>query len=181
MVVGGCGAGKTTFSLRLAELTGLPLTHLDVLGWRGNWEKVPREEFNEKLAAAVAEDRWIIDGNYNKSMPVRLERADTVFWFDFSGSRCLLGVLERFFRNYGKSRDDMGGDCPEKLDREKLIFFRDAFVTAKKTHGRIAALLEDAEDKTVIVFRTRKQADRYLRDLSAQTGGERKERDDGMG
>ena len=162
MVVGGCGAGKSTFAKKLSAKTGLPLTHLDCLGWRGNWEKVPREEFDRLLGEAVAREEWIIDGNYNRTIPVRLKRADTVFWFDFSGLRCLAGVVERFFRDYGKSRDDMGGDCPETFDLEKLRFFHDTLWTARRKHKRVKKALEDAPDAQVIVFRTRRQADRFL-------------------
>ena len=124
LVIGGCGAGKTTFAKKLAGITGLPLVHLDVLGWRGEWEKVPREEFDEKLAAVLETDRWIIDGNYGRTIPERLRRADTVFWFDLPGIVCVFGVLERMIRSRGKTRDDMGGCCRETLDRERLDFLR---------------------------------------------------------
>lgn len=169
MVVGECGAGKSTFAKKLAEKTGLPLVHLDRLGWRGEWEKVPREEFDARHAEAIAGEEWIIDGNYGRTIPLRLRRADTVVWFDFSGFRCICGVVERFFRNYGKTRDDMGGDCREKLDREKLRFFRMAYCDAPKTHRRIEDALKQAPDVPVIVFRTRRQADRFLRDLDMET------------
>ena len=165
MVVGGCGAGKSTFAKKLSAKTGLPLTHLDRLGWRGNWEKVPRDEFDALLDKVLEGECWIIDGNYSRTMPKRLGRADTVFWFDFTGLRCLAGVVERFFRDYGKSRDDMGGDCPETFDLEKLRFFHDTLWTARRTHNRIEEALKDAPDARVIVFKTRRQADRFLNGL----------------
>jgi len=171
MVVGGCGAGKSTFSKKLASLTGLPLIHLDRLGWRGTWEAVPREEFDALLARETARDDWIIDGNYSRTLPARLARADTVIWFDFSGIRCFIGVAERFFKNYGKTRDDMGGDCPETFSLEKLRFFHRTLWGARKTHTRIAALLEGCPGKRVIVFKTRREADRFLRELTGSANG----------
>ena len=102
LVIGGCGSGKTRFAKRLAALTDLPLTHLDALYWTGDWETVDRAVFDERLAAVLSGDRWIIDGNFSRTMPTRMDRADTVFWFDFPGIVCLFGVLERFFKYYGR-------------------------------------------------------------------------------
>ena len=169
IVVGNCGSGKTWFSVRLAEITGLPLTHLDVLGWRGNWEKTPRDEFDALLDEVLSGESWIIDGNYSRTMPRRLERADTVFWFDFPGFRCLCGVVSRFFRDYGKSRADMGGNCVETFDSEKLRFFWTTYRGAKKTHERIAGLLADAPAGLAVhVFRKRREAERFLEALEEE-------------
>ena len=54
MVIGGNGAGTTEFSKKLASLTGLPLTHLDRIGWRGRREKTPPEEFDALLSEITA-------------------------------------------------------------------------------------------------------------------------------
>ena len=168
LVIGGCGAGKTTFAKKLAGITGLPLVHLDVLGWRGNWEKVPHEEFDEKLAEVVARERWITDGNYGRTIPERLRRADTVFWFDLPGIVCAGGVLGRMIRNRGKSRDDMGGDCRETLDRERLGFLWYALTMNRKSRKKIRGMLAEYPDVRLIVFHTRRQAERYLETLAEE-------------
>lgn len=169
LVIGGCGAGKTVFSKRLAAITGLPLVHLDVLGWRGEWEKVPHEEFDEKLAAVLETDRWITDGNYGRTIPVRLRRADAVFWFDVPGIVCACGVLERMIRCRGRSRDDMGGDCRETLNGERLRFLWYALTMSRKNRSKISGMLDAAPDVRVTVFRSRRQADRYLKTLAEET------------
>jgi len=181
MVVGGCGAGKSTFSKKLAQLTGLPLTHLDRLGWRENWEKTPREEFDALLAGIYAGEEWIIDGNWSRTIGERLRRADTVYWFRFTGIQCFAGVVERFFRTRGKNRDDIADRCEEKLDLEKLRFFHTTLWGAKRTNRRIEACLKEAPDVRVVVFRTRRQADRYLRELAEEKQSEREGTDGGMG
>ena len=169
LVIGGCGAGKSTFAKRLAPLVGLPLVHLDCLGWQGEWEAVPRDEFDRRLTEVLGTPAWIIDGNYSRTIPLRLTYADTVFWFDFPGILYLKGVLERFFRNYGRSRDDMGGSCPERLDREKLKFFHFALWFNRKNRPRIRAALQNAPHAELIVFRNRRQAENYLRSLEKET------------
>ena len=49
LVIGGNGSGKSTFSKKLGEKTGLPVVHLDKIWWRGNWEYISREEFDVLL------------------------------------------------------------------------------------------------------------------------------------
>ena len=118
LVIGGNGSGKTTFSKKLAEKTGLPLVHLDKILWRGNWEYLSREEFYPLLDAELQKEEWIIDGNYEYTLERRLRFCDTVFYFDFPTAACLFGVTERVIKNYGKTRDDMGGNCPDRFDFE---------------------------------------------------------------
>ncbi len=53
IVVGCSGSGKTTFSIRLHEKTGLPLYHLDNVWWRADRTHISREEFDPELVALV--------------------------------------------------------------------------------------------------------------------------------
>ena len=79
MIIGCGGAGKSTLAKRLGEKTGLPVVHLDQIWWApGNWEHLSREEFDDRLAVEMEKDCWIMDGNFNRTLDVRLERADTV-------------------------------------------------------------------------------------------------------
>ncbi len=43
-VFGNSGAGKSTLSKRLAEITGLPLVHLDSMKYRPGGDQVPHAE-----------------------------------------------------------------------------------------------------------------------------------------
>ena len=44
-----------------------------------------------------------MDGNYLRTLPIRLERCDTVFLLDFEPDVCLSGAYSRI----GKQREDM--------------------------------------------------------------------------
>ena len=116
MIVGRPGSGKTTLSVKLAQKFDLPLIHLDRIFWKEGWTEMPRDEFDEVLSNELKKDRWIIDGNYGRTIPLRLEYADTVICFDYPRLLCIWRVLKRVIQNYGKNRFDMGNGCPERFD-----------------------------------------------------------------
>lgn len=116
MIIGSCGSGKTTLSKQLHKILNLPLIHLDQINWRDNWTTVGREEFDSQLKQEIEKPAWIIDGNYNRTIPLRLEKCDTVIYLDYPRFTYVLGIIKRVVTGYGKSRDDMGGNCPERFD-----------------------------------------------------------------
>ena len=83
LVIGSPGSGKTTFSLRLGEALAIPVVHLDRLNWYGNWQTRTKDDFEALLREALASDRFIVDGNYARTLPMRLERCDTVVFIDY--------------------------------------------------------------------------------------------------
>ena len=164
LVIGNMGAGKTTFARELSRKLDLPVVHLDRLYWCGEWEHVSREEFDEKLSAELSKEKWIIDGNYNRTIPHRLKFCDTVFFFDFSPLTCLFGVTKRVIENYGKTRDDMGGSCPEYFDKQKIELYKNLFKYNKNNRARYYEMLENS-DAEVVVFKKHKDATEYLKNL----------------
>ena len=115
LIIGPCGSGKSTLARELAPRMGLPLIHMDQLGWQAGWA-----ELRTRLAEAVAAERWMIEGNYGSVLPPRLERADTVIYLDFPIRLCLWRLIKRIVTNRGQSRPDMPEGCPERFD---LAFF----------------------------------------------------------
>lgn len=138
LVIGSPGAGKSTLAHQLAARTDLPLVHLDRMFWLPGWVERDRDEGRAALAAVLAGERWIIDGNYGSTMPMRAARADTVIWLDYPTWRCLGRVLKRWWRYRGTARPDMTEGCPENLNLEFLLYvlqFRSAW-----QHRNAAAL-----------------------------------------
>ncbi len=160
IVIGGNGSGKTTFAYELAKKTNLPLIHTDSIYWRDNWKSVSRTEFDEIMRAELKKEEWIIDGNNIRSISERLKVCDTVFFFDFPSIVCLWGVISRCIKNYGKSRSDMGGYCPERLD---FNFYKQVLLFNKRNRKRIYNMIEETKSMDCIVFKNRKQVKQYLR------------------
>jgi adenylate kinase family enzyme len=60
----------------------LPAIHLDVHYWKPGWVKPSDDEWREKQRMLLAGDAWIADGNYNETLDLQLERAETVVFLD---------------------------------------------------------------------------------------------------
>ena len=114
VVVGPGGAGKTVFAERLSQRTGIPVVHLDRIFYRDGWAELPREEAVAALEAAIAGERWIVDGNFLDAGDSRFERADTVVFLDLPRWLCLARIVRRRIRDRGKARADLPGS--EGLD-----------------------------------------------------------------
>ena len=165
LIIGNAGSGKTTFAKTLAQKTNLPLIHLDKLFWCGEWEHLSRDDFDAILQDELDKPEWIIDGNFSRTIPHRLKYCDTVFYFDLSTITCLWGSTVRVIKNYGKTRDDMGGNCPEYFDKQKRELYKAIFTFNKKHRKKYRKLLEEQTNKSIVIFKSRKQAYRYLNNL----------------
>jgi adenylate kinase family enzyme len=113
-IVGSGGAGKSTFSRKLSELTSLPLIHLDEHHWLPGWVEPPKEEWREAQRTLAAADRWIIEGNYRNTFHIRFERADTVIVIALPRRVCVYRVLKRVVKNWHKPTQ--APQCPEHFD-----------------------------------------------------------------
>jgi adenylate kinase family enzyme len=164
LVIGPCGAGKSTAAVELGRLLELPVHHLDRLHWRAGWVESSRAELLEELAPILAGDRWLIDGNYGGTMGERLERADTVVYLDYPTWLCLWRAFERFRRYRGRSRPDMTPGCPERFDP---AFFRYIFTFRRGPRRRTEERLR-AHDHKVLRF-TRPRALRRWMDRLGRT------------
>ena len=165
LIIGCPGSGKTTFAKKLSDKLGLPTVHLDKLYWQDDWTTVSRPVFDSLLQAELEKPRWIIDGNFNRTLPHRLTYCDTVFYFDLPTALCLAGATKRILAYYGKSREDMGGNCVERFDRQKIPFYRNILTFRKQHRKAYLELLAHTENTTVVIFKNRRQAQQYLDSL----------------
>jgi adenylate kinase family enzyme len=164
LVIGISGAGKTTFSRALAAKSGLPLIHLDKEFWQPGWKITPKAEWRSKVTELVARDAWIMDGNFDSSLDLRLPRADTVVWFDYPTLMCLRRALLRVMASYGQVRTDMGKGCPERFDLEFLRYIWT--FDAKQRPQIVAALARFGRHLNPVVFRRDNEVTQFLQTLS---------------
>ena len=103
IVIGSPGAGKSVFSKKLKYITNISLYHIDMLYHKKDGTHITKEELEEKLKQIFKTDEWIIDGNYQKTLELRIKECDTIFLLDFPTQVCLDGAKSRI----GKKRDDL--------------------------------------------------------------------------
>ena len=165
MIIGCPGAGKSTFARKLRDLTELPLYHLDQLWHKPDRTNISREEFDAALQRILEEDAWIIDGNYQRTLEMRLQACDTVFLLDFPLEVCLAGARERV----GVPHDDLPW-VEEELDTEFEQWILDF---PKNSLPAIYELLEKYREPgesvgkalEIVVFQSREEIERYLEEL----------------
>lgn len=163
MVIGCGGAGKSTLARALGEKTGLPVVHLDQIWWApGNWQHLGDAEFVERLTEEMEKPRWILDGNFNRTIELRLDACDTVIYLDYPRLVCLKGWLGRVIQNRGKARPDMAAGCTERLDLEFAKWIWNFNKTKRPIYYE---LLSRAEGKQVVILKSRCQAERFLEGL----------------
>ena len=160
LVIGIAGAGKTTLALQMAEALSLPTIHLDALFWRPGWEPTPREEWRRLLAELVKRDSWVMDGNYDSSLDIRLPAADTVVLLDLPRRVCMWRVVIRWLKHIGRTRPDMGPGCLEKVDWEFLKWIWDYPRHALPTVLRQLDALPPG--RAVFRLRSQREIDRFV-------------------
>lgn len=166
MIIGCGGAGKSTLARALGVKTGLPVVHLDQIFWSpGNWQHLQREEFDALLMAEAEKEKWIIDGNYNRTLALRMDKADTIIYLDFSRWQCLAGWIKRVVTHWGKARPDMAPGCNEWFDPE---FVKWLWNYNRDNRQRNYELIAKYPHIQPIILKNRRQVRRFLDSISEQ-------------
>jgi adenylate kinase family enzyme len=156
LIIGSAGSGKSTLAKELGKVLNLPIIHLDKYYWKPNWIPTPDDEWNQFIAEVVNQEEWVMDGNYSRTLELRLKRADTVIFLDLPRILCLYRIFKRRIQYHGKTRPDLNEECPEKLDWE---FVKWVWNYRKRSRPKILNLLEQVKgEKEIIIVKTRKEA-----------------------
>ena len=160
LIIGCSGAGKSTLARALGEKTGLPVVHLDSLFWEPGWVESSKEVFDARLMAELEKPVWIIDGNYARTLPVRLQKCDAVIYLDFPRWLCIFGVLKRVLTTYGTVRPDMPEGCPERFDWE---FLKWVWNFNARNREKMFAQLQTLPPERLILLRNRREVRNFLK------------------
>jgi adenylate kinase family enzyme len=164
VILGSPGSGKSTFAQKLHNETKLPLVHLDFY--------YHQTEFNyyndssawvDKVEQLMKPKEWIIDGNYQSTIPRRSEVADTIILFNISRWVCLYRVLKRRINYRNKERLDMPSEWREKAN---WYFIKYLLTFPERQLPDILKELKKYPNKQVLIFKNQKESEQYLRNQS---------------
>lgn len=155
IIIGCLGAGKSTFARKLSDKMHLPLYYLDMLWHKPDRTTVDRNIFDEKLKEIVLKEKWIIDGNYGRTLEMRIQWCEAIFLLDFPVEECLAGAKSRI----GKQRVDMPW-IETQFDEEFKQWIMDF---PKNELPIIYELLDRYKgEKSIYVFHSRADIEDYL-------------------
>lgn len=157
-VIGCGGSGKTHLANQLGTLLDLPVIHLDTHYYDTNWNPTPPEKFAALQRQLVGAQTWIIEGNYAGTLPIRLERADTIVFLDLPALTCLTGITQRRWHYRGGQHTQAG-----VYDRITWSFIRYVCRYRASMRPQVRHLVaEHARDARMVRVTSRRQTRQFL-------------------
>ncbi|MEW2329413.1 topology modulation protein [Micromonospora chersina] len=157
-IIGCGGSGKSTIARQLAQILDAPLTHLDAVYYDEQWRPLPQDEFAAQQERFVAGERWIIEGNYASTLPIRLAAADTVILLDLPAATCLWGITQRRWRYRGGQHHQDG-----VYDRITWHFVRYILGYRRKMRPRVQNLVrEHGPHVRLLTLNSHRQANQLI-------------------
>lgn len=171
-VIGTTGSGKSTFARQLAQKQQLQYIELDNLLWLDNWQESSNKALLIKLKIAVegAETGWVLDGLYTRTVPMIMERVDTVIWLDYSFSVNLHRLTKRTLGrviSQKKLWEDSNNRESLKMMLSKESIFVWLFKSYPKNRKKYLALMQNPDYQHIQFIRltSPKQAAEFLQQI----------------
>ncbi len=162
IILGNAGSGKSTLARALGGKLDLRVHHLDMYFWKAGWIKEERLIFEWNALELPKAEAWIIEGTYARTLPARLERADTLIFLDFSRFFCLKSAFLRSRHYRGRSRPDIPEGCLERFNYKFIEYIWTHHVVLRNHFIRIQLEYPHLE---VIVLRSRGEIGKFLERL----------------
>ncbi len=165
-VVGTSGSGKTTFARQIAEKRDIPYVEMDALFWKPNWTKSTDEEFFPRLEQALSSDDWVLDGNYQRTQPIKWRRVQTVVYLDLPFRVVLYRMIRRCLVR-GLKREELWAGNRETLwkhlfTRESMILWTvSSFPKLRRRYATAFAMPEHSHIRFVSL-RSRKEVADFI-------------------
>ena len=170
-VIGTSGSGKSTFSRLLANKVGYPYLEMDAIFWKPNWQESTDDEFFLKLKRSLAQETWVLDGNYSRTTEIKWSNVDHVIWIDYPFSRTMYQAIRRAFIRSATKTELWGTGNTETF--AKSFFSRDSIIlwtlkTYKRKRVRYSKMLHDPRYRHIKFIRltSPKMAKKFIEELN---------------
>lgn len=174
VIVGTSGSGKTTLAGQIARRLGTPHVELDALYWEPNWTTAAAAVFQQRLTAALADDAWVVDGNYSHARAQIWARADTLVWLDYPLWRIMAQLIRRTVRRAVTQEALWGGNRESLrkafLSRDSILLW--ALQTYRRRRREYLPLVRQPHHLhlRVVHLRSPRATQHWLDSLSPATG-----------
>ena len=158
-IIGGSGSGKSTLATILSRELDIPAIHLDAINYNANWVEIDQTEREKIILKKSNEEKWIIDGNYNKTLKERLDKADLVIWLDYSSLAHLRGFLKRLIKYSNKDKPELPG-CKERFN---FTFLKYVISYNRKKRPQVLQILENVPSEKILIFKKQKDLNNWLK------------------
>jgi adenylate kinase family enzyme len=101
---------------------------------------------NRKL---IAGEEWIIDGNYLKTLDLRIKESDAIIYLKINIWLCFYRVIKRTLWNLGKKRADLPDGCIEKIN---FSFFISTLFFNEKIRPLIFRRIEENQGYSKLII-----------------------------
>lgn len=170
-VIGTSGSGKSTFSQQLAKKMDATYVEMDALHWKANWVESTNDELFAKLKPKLKSERWVLDGNYRKTIPIKWREVDAVIWLDYSFTLTLFRAVKRAINRACSGRELWPGTGNVETF-SRLLLSKDSIVlwtiqTYLHNRRKHQAMMKDERYSNIrfMVFRSPKQAQQFIQSL----------------
>ena len=126
-VIGTSGSGKSTFAKKLAGTLAIKYIEMDALFWKPHWQESSDDEFLAKIQSALNFDRWVLDGNYSRTQPIKWQEVDTIIWLDYGFARTFSQVLTRSIKR-AWNKNELWQGTGNKESFYKTFFHKDSII-----------------------------------------------------
>jgi len=164
-IIGYSGSGKSTLCRFISDYYKINKLHLDSVQFVDDWEVRQITEQEDRVSKFLEDnEEWVIDGNYSHLfLNQRLNEANKIIFMDFNRFNCFFRVIKRYIKYHNKTREDLNGNCKEKLDLE--------FIWWVLYEGRDKSKFESVKNKypnKLITISNQKQLDLFMNNISLQ-------------
>jgi len=157
MIFGDTASGKSSFAETLAGIENVPVVHLDrIMDGIGRED---RRRIGEYIKKEAAKPNWIIEGNaFTKDPDYRIQRADTIYVFDFNRFVTLANHIGRYIKLRIHKEIRKGSDSSDL----NLKYFIPYILLKFPPRKREALRLAKSQGKEIVIFKSYKDIDTFF-------------------
>ena len=171
-VIGTSGSGKSTFSRKLADSLSYPYYEMDALFWKPNWGESTDEELFSAVAKVTNQPEWVLDGTYNRTVPIKWKHVDTVIWINYSFPRTIYHAIKRAL-NRSWTQQELWAGTGNRESFKKSFMSKDSIIlwtlkTYQKNRKRYEIMMNSPDYNHINFVRLNnpKQAYEFINEIN---------------